>query len=203
LSKRTGTEVAKASTGTAGSRWKRIARRVRVPLGFCFAAVFLWLARPNWQSMAWSLLLVVPGVWLRGYAAGYVKKNAELTTTGPYAFTRNPLYLGSMMIAFGFAAAAGSWWILVVLAGLFLAIYMPTILSEEEYLRGHFANFDTYAAQVPRLLPRLTPARLSGGDGVGGSFSKRLYLHHREYNAAMGAVAIYAALATRLWYLSR
>ena len=185
--------------GQKGMTWKRIARRVRVPLGFCFAAVFLWLARPSWQSMAWSLLLVVPGVWLRGYAAGYVKKNAELTTTGPYAFTRNPLYLGSMMIAFGFAAAAGSWWILLALAGLFLAIYMPTILSEEEYLRGHFAKFDTYAAQVPRLLPRLTPACLSGGDGVGGSFSKRLYLHHREYNALMGAGAIYLALAVRLF----
>jgi protein-S-isoprenylcysteine O-methyltransferase Ste14 len=203
------TEAAKASTPaakTAGSRWKKIARRIRVPLGFCFAAVFLWLARPSWQSMAWSLLLVVPGVWLRGYAAGYVKKNAELTMTGPYAYTRNPLYLGSMMIAFGFAAAAGSWWILLVLAALFLAIYMPTILSEEEYLRGRFAGFDAYAAKVPRLLPRLTPARIDSpntGASAGGSFSKPLYLHHREYNAAMGALAIYAALAARLWYLSR
>jgi hypothetical protein len=140
LSEQTGT--GSTPTGkTPGGRWKKIARRVRVPLGFCFAAVFLWLARPSWESMAGSLLLVVPGVWLRGYAAGYVKKNAELTVTGPYAHTRNPLYLGSMMIAFGFAAAAGSWWILLVLAGLFLAIYMPTILSEEEYLRGKFAGF--------------------------------------------------------------
>jgi protein-S-isoprenylcysteine O-methyltransferase Ste14 len=188
--------------GQKGMTWKRIARRVRVPLGFCFAAVFLWLARPSWQSMAGSLLLVLPGLWLRGYAAGYVKKNAELTVTGPYAHTRNPLYLGSMMIAFGFAAAAGSWWILLVLATLFLAIYVPTILSEEEYLRGHFAGFDAYAAKVPRLLPRLTPARLGAASAERGSFSRRLYLHHREYNAAMGAVAIYAALAARLWYLA-
>jgi hypothetical protein len=146
---------------------------------------------------------VVPGVWLRGYAAGYVKKNAELTVTGPYAHTRNPLYLGSMMIAFGFAAAAGSWWILLALAALFLAIYMPTILSEEEYLRGKFAGFDAYAAKVPRLLPRLTPARVGTAAEAGGAFSKKLYLHHREYNAAMGAIAIYAALAARLLYLAR
>jgi len=192
-----GTDVA---VKKAGSRWKKIARRVRVPLGFCFAAVFLWLARPSWQSMAWSLLLVVPGVWLRGYAAGYVKKNAELTRTGPYAHTRNPLYLGSMMIAFGFAAAAGSWVILIALAGLFLAIYWPTILSEEEFLRGHFADFEEYAAQVPRLLPQLTPAN---GGGERGRFSRERYLHHREYNAAMGAGAIYAALAIRLWFLAR
>ena len=167
MSEQTGT--GSTPTGkTPGGRWKKIARRVRVPLGFCFAAVFLWLARPSWESMAGSLLLVLPGVWLRGYAAGYVKKNAELTVTGPYAHTRNPLYLGSMMIAFGFAAAAGSWWILLALAALFLAIYMPTILSEEEYLRGKFAGFDAYAAKVPRLLPQLTPARLGSDERGSG-----------------------------------
>jgi protein-S-isoprenylcysteine O-methyltransferase Ste14 len=167
-----------------------------VPLGFVFAAAFLWLAQPTWKTMALSLLLVVPGVWLRGYAAGYVKKNAEITQTGPYAYTRNPLYLGSMMIAFGFAVASGSWVIFVALAAGFLAIYLPTIRSEEAYLREHFAGFDEYARRVPRLLPRLTAAR---SDVPPGRFSKERYLHHREYNALMGAGAIYAALAARLW----
>ena len=125
-----------------------------MPLGFVFAAVFLWVARPGWQSMVGSLLLVAPGLWLRGYAAGYVRKNAELTTTGPYAFTRNPLYLGSMMIAFGFAAASGRWIIFIALAALFLAIYVPTILSEEEFLRGHFPGFEAYAAKVPEICCR-------------------------------------------------
>jgi protein-S-isoprenylcysteine O-methyltransferase Ste14 len=175
--------------------WQRIARRIRVPLGFLFAAMFLWLARPTWRLMLLSLLLVIPGVWLRGYAAGYVKKNAELTRTGPYAYTRNPLYLGSMMIAFGFAWASGSWVIFVALAGGFLAIYLPTIRSEEEYLRGQFPEFEEYSRQVPRLLPRLTPAR-SGLPP--GRFSRERYLHHREYNALMGAAALYAALAARL-----
>lgn len=182
------------------STWQKIARRIRVPLGFVFAAVFLWLARPTWLSMLGSLLLVVPGLWLRGFAAGYVRKNAELTMTGPYAHTRNPLYLGSMMLAFGFAAASGRWFIVVALMALFLAIYVPTILSEEEFLRGQFPGFDAYAAKVPRLLPRITPAKT---DAVPGIFSKQLYLHHREYNASMGAVAIYAALAVRLWLFAR
>ena len=176
--------------------WQKVARRIRVPLGFCFAAVFLWLARPTGVSMLWSLLLVVPGVWLRAYASGYVRKNTELTTTGPYAHTRNPLYLGSMMIAFGFAAAAGSWVILLLLALLFGVIYMPTIQSEEAYLRETFAGFGAYAARVPRLLPRLTAAP---SDAERGRFSRALYLHHREYNCGVGAVAIYAALALRLW----
>lgn len=178
--------------------WQRIARRIRVPLGFVFAAVFLWLARPTWMSVGLSLLLVVPGVWLRGYAAGYVKKNQELTRTGPYAYTRNPLYLGSMLIAFGFAGAARSWVILVVLAVLFAVIYWPTIRSEEAFLRSEFADFDEYARAVPRLLPRLT--RAPGGRGA-AAFHVQQYLHHREYNAAMGAVAIYAALVTRLLML--
>jgi hypothetical protein len=165
-------------------------------MGFVFAVVFLWLARPNWRTMLASLILVLPGLWLRGYASGYVKKNAELATTGPYAHTRNPLYLGSMLIAFGFAAAAASWVILAVLAVLFAAIYIPTIQSEEAYLREHFAGFDAYARAVPRLLPRLTPAQpAAASGGERGGFSPALYRKHREYNALMGVGAIYLALA--------
>ena len=90
------------------------------------------------RAVAWSLVLVLPGLWLRGYAAGYVKKNRELTQTGPYAYTRNPLYLGSMLIAAGFAVALQSWAVAVVLAGMFLVIYVPVIASEERFLRAAF-----------------------------------------------------------------
>ncbi len=116
--------------------WGQIARRLRVPLGFVTAGVFLVFAQPSARSLLWSLPVVLPGLALRAYAAGYVKKNAELTRTGPYAYTRNPLYLGSMLIAFGFAVAAGRIWLGVLLVVLFLAIYWPTILSEEVYLRS-------------------------------------------------------------------
>ena len=185
-----------ASTRTP---WQRTARRIRVPLGFVFAAVFLWLAQPTPFSMAVSLLLVIPGILLRGYASGYVRKNEELATTGPYAFTRNPLYLGSMLIAFGFALASRDWRIAVLLVALFLAIYLPTIRSEEQYLRERFPGFVTYARAVPRLLPRLTPARLpTSVQTAGGSFSRALYIQHREYNSSIGAAALYVALAVRI-----
>jgi len=179
--------------------WQKIAQRIRVPLGFVVAAAFLWLASPSWVSMAESLLLVLPGLWLRAYASGYVRKNAELTTTGPYAHTRNPLYLGSMLIAFGFAGASGSWIIAIALAILFAVIYIPTIQSEEAYLRAHFAGFEEYARVVPRLLPRITAARtVEAGAEDRGRFSADLYRQHREYNSLMGAAAIYLALAIRL-----
>ena len=179
--------------------WEKLAKRVRVPMGFVFAGFFLWLARPTWLTLALSLLAVLPGLALRAYAAGYVKKNAELTTTGPYAYTRNPLYLGSMLIAFGFGAASGSWVLLAVLVVLFAAIYIPTIQGEERYLRAHFRGFDSYAARVPRLLPRPTAAATSARPGV---FSRERYLHHREYNASMGAGAIYLVLALRLVFFT-
>jgi protein-S-isoprenylcysteine O-methyltransferase Ste14 len=172
-------------------------------LGFVVAAVFLVFARPSVASLAWSLLLVLPGIWLRGYAAGYVKKNAELTRTGPYAYTRNPLYLGSMGIAFGFAVASGIWWLGAVLAVMFAVIYVPTILSEETYLRETFQGFEEYARRVPRLLPRLTAARFEGADVSTGRFDGERYRHHREYNAGMGAAAIYAALALRMWLATK
>ena len=178
--------------------WSRTARRIRVPMGFVFAGIYIWLAGPTFVSLAWSLLLVLPGLWLRGYAAGYVKKNAELTMTGPYAHTRNPLYVGSMLIAFGFAAASRSIVIVLLLAVLFAVIYIPVIRSEEEFLRSTFADFDAYAARVPRLLPRLRAARI--GDGEPGRFSPPLYRKHREYNALMGAAAIYAVLALRIMF---
>ncbi len=187
----------RAEPGTK-TAWQRFARRARVPLGFVVAGVFLVFAHPTLRTLLWSLLLVVPGVWLRAYAAGYVKKNAELTRTGPYAYTRNPLYLGSMAIAFGFALAAGRWGLGLLLCVMFLAIYIPTILSEETFLRGAFPGFTEYARRVPRLLPRPTPARFADSGNAVGSFSQERYLHHREYNALVGAVAIYVALTLRM-----
>jgi protein-S-isoprenylcysteine O-methyltransferase Ste14 len=184
------------------ARWQRIARRIRVPLGFLTAALYLFeLLRcpPHPAAVAWSLALVVPGLWLRAYASGYVKKNRELTVTGPYAHTRNPLYLGSMLIAAGFAVALLSWPVALVLALGFTAIYVPVIASEERFLRATFAGFDDYCRSVPRMIPRLSPASHPGvgssplEEGTGG-FSISLYIQHREYNAGIGAALLYLSL---------
>ena len=185
-------------TVTFMQRWQKIARRIRVPLGFAAALLYLWELvehKPQPQLIAWSLLLVLPGLWLRGYAAGYVKKNSELTMTGPYAHVRNPLYLGSILIAAGFAVALMSLPFAIVLLVFFLLIYVPVIASEEAFLRDTFLEFEWYCARVPRLIPRITPARAPDGPrGQSGSFSFALYRKHREYNSAIGATFLYLSL---------
>jgi protein-S-isoprenylcysteine O-methyltransferase Ste14 len=179
------------------ARWQRVARRIRVPLGFLTAALYLYeLSRraPHPAAVAWSLALVVPGLWLRAYAAGYVKKNRELTSTGPYAHTRNPLYLGSMLIAAGFALALLSLPVALALAIGFAVIYIPVIASEERFLRVTFPGFEAYCRSVPRLIPRLTPVPQTGNGSGAGSFSLGLYRKHREYNAGIGAALLYLSL---------
>jgi protein-S-isoprenylcysteine O-methyltransferase Ste14 len=186
------------------ARWQRIARRIRVPLGFVAAALYLfelWRRAPQPAAIAWSLALAIPGLWLRAYASGYVKKNRELTQTGPYAHVRNPLYLGSMLIAAGFCVALTSWIVALVLIIGFLVIYVPVIASEERFLRATFPDFDDYCSRVPRLIPRLVPRLISarpasntGDSASAGGFSLALYLRHREYNSLIGAALLYACL---------
>lgn len=175
-------------------RWKKVSRRIRVPLGFLFAIVYFWFARPSATSLLASLALVAPGLFLRTYASGYVNKNEELATTGPYAYTRNPLYLGSLLIASGFALGARNIWIAAALLLLFAIVYLPVIAGEEEYLRAHFASYDEYASRVPRLVPRLRMHRCSGP----GKFSSALYRKHREYNSLLGSFCIYFALIAKM-----
>ncbi|MGD0729874.1 MAG: isoprenylcysteine carboxylmethyltransferase family protein [Terracidiphilus sp.] len=179
------------------ARWQRVARRVRVPLGFLTAALYLfdlWRRAPQPAAVAWSLALVLPGLLLRAWASGYVKKNSELTLTGPYAYTRNPLYLGSMLIAAGFALALLSWPISLLLAAGFAVIYIPVIASEERFLRAAFPEFGAYCRRVPRLIPRPAPVRAPGPEPAPGAFSLSLYLKHREYNAAIGTALLYLSL---------
>ena len=181
------------------SEWSQIARRIRVPLGFVFAVVYFWLARPTWRSMALGALIVVPGLMIRALASGHVRKNESLATSGPYAYTRNPLYLGSLLMGLGFAVAARSWWVGLILVVMFIAIYVPVIRGEETFLRKTFPEFEEYARQVPRMLPRLTAHSTDESDTSAG-FSLELYLKHREYNALLGAVAMMTALVVKMTF---
>jgi protein-S-isoprenylcysteine O-methyltransferase Ste14 len=173
--------------------WARIARRIRVPLSFVFTIAYLWFARPTWDSLLAGTLLLVPGLLLRALASGHVQKDRELTTSGPYAYTRNPLYLGSLIMAAGFVVAAQNPWILVMLFVMFAVIYIPVISGEERYLRQTFPEYDEYARHVPRLATRFTPY-----GNQRGKFSRERYWKHREYQAILGCVAVLAVLVLKL-----
>ena len=176
------------------AEWSRVARRIRVPLGFAFAVLYFWLAHPTWLFLSLSALLIVPGLLIRALASGHVRKNEALATSGPYAHTRNPLYVGSLLIGIGFAVAARSWWVGAVLVVMFFAIYMPVIRGEEKFLREKFPEFDEYAKRVPRMFPRIAPHRPADD----GRFSLALYRQHREYNALVGALAMMVGLVVKM-----
>jgi protein-S-isoprenylcysteine O-methyltransferase Ste14 len=179
--------------------WPGIARRIRVPLGFVFAVLYFWLARPTWRFIALGVVLIVAGLVIRALASGHVQKNEALAMSGPYAYTRNPLYLGSLIMGIGFALAARSWWIGIALVVMFLAIYLPVIRGEEEFLRAKFPEFEEYARRVPRMWPRITPA--APNEKPNDGFFLELYLKHREYNALLGALAMLAGLVTKMLLL--
>jgi protein-S-isoprenylcysteine O-methyltransferase Ste14 len=136
------------------------------------------------------------GLLLRGYAAGHLHKHQTLATSGPYAYTRNPLYLGSIFFAAGFSVASHSW-ISGVLLAVYLAVFYPVVIRREqaelETLYG--SAFAEYATRVPAFWPRFTPAQ-SGGE----LFSWAQYRKNREYEAAIGlAVAMLILWGMMLW----
>ena len=177
-------------------------QRWRVPLGFLCAGVFLLLARPRPLTLAVGGAVALVGLSIRAWAAGHIRKNAELAVSGPYAHTRNPLYLGSMVMGLGFTvAAAGTWWLFVLFAGLFaalfLGIYLPVMRVEAQTLAAKFGGeFESYARAVPLFLPRLTAYR--GAHET--EFDAGLYLRYREYRAALGLGAAFALLLLK-WLL--
>lgn len=174
-------------------------QRWRVPLGFACAAVFIIFARPNMRSLAAGGAVALVGLALRAWASGHIRKNDRLAVSGPYAYTRNPLYLGSFILGLGFtvAAAASSLLLFLLLGGLFaslfLGIYWPVMRVEEATLAGMFGEeYDAYAAAVPLLFPHLTPYR--AGDGPEVRFDPTLYMRYREYRAALGLLVAWCVL---------
>jgi len=188
-----GSELPTPRSQPAPVTWARVARRIRVPLSFLAAGAYIWLAHPSWTSIIVGTLFILPGLLLRASASGHVQKDKQLTTTGPYAYTRNPLYLGSLIIAGGFAIAARSWWIVAVMLGIFILIYVPVVAGEEHYLRATFSEYADYSRRVPRLLPRLTPYGNQKGEYSSARFSK-----HREYQASLGCVIMLAILIVKV-----
>jgi protein-S-isoprenylcysteine O-methyltransferase Ste14 len=177
-----------------GGTW---VQRWRVPLGFACAALFILLAKPRPSTLAIGGLVALAGLALRAWAAGHIRKNDRLAVSGPYAHTRNPLYLGSFLLGLGFTVAAGRPLLLGGLfAALFLGIYLPVMRVEAATLAELFAEeFRRYAREVPLFFPRLTPYRPGGVEPT--RFDASLYLRYREYRAALGLLLAWGVLALK------
>ncbi len=166
--------------------------KLRVPGGFLMVAAFVWLAAPTWISMAAGLPLAVLGLALRGWAAGHLAKNLALAESGPYAYVRNPLYIGTLAVAAGLVVASRRWELGVLFAAVFLLIYLPVVELEEQHLRTLFPAYADYARRVPRLLPR--PAARN----VAKHFQWSLYWKNQEYQALAGFLAGVALLVFKI-----
>lgn len=175
-----------------------IIQRMRVPLGFLCGILFLVFAKPEPITLIIGGIIAVLGIALRAWAAGHIRKNAELAISGPYAFTRNPLYLGSLVLCFGFALCSGRWWLSLIFGAIFLLIYLPVMQAEVKELVAIFGEkYENYAHNVPLLFPRLTPFR--NGD-VLPKFDVSLYLRYREYRAALGLFLAWSILAVKVYF---
>ncbi|MGH9801320.1 MAG: methyltransferase family protein [Blastocatellia bacterium] len=171
--------------------WRAKLQRLRVPIGFVTAILFVAFSRPGWSSLAAGVPLALLGALIRAWASGHLRKNAELATCGPYAHTRNPLYFGSFVMAVGCAIAGGSWLIGAWLIAFFLTIYWPVMQAESVHMQTLFGEaYARWSAAVPLFIPRLTPYR----SGQTRSFSFGQYSHHREWRGLIGLSIVIAVL---------
>ena len=176
------------------SAYARWATRWRVPLGFTLGVAFLIFCRPTVKLLMVGGAVAAVGVAVRAYAAGHLMKNQEVAMSGPYAWTRNPLYLGSSLMGAGFAVAGGRWPLALACLLLFVGIYWPVIKREEDYLRREFGEvYIKYAESVPLFFPLFQRPR------SGGKFMWKQYRKNHEYEALLGYFGLMIFLAFRIW----
>jgi protein-S-isoprenylcysteine O-methyltransferase Ste14 len=168
-------------------------QKLRVPLGFVIAAAVLYLAEPTVTSILVGLPVALIGALFRALAAGVIRKDSTLATSGIYGVTRNPLYLGSALLAAGFAIMSANEIAAALLLIPFIIIYPTVMLREEAHLDRLFPDdFRRYKSKVPRFFPRPTLR-------FRPSFSFDQYVANREYNTALGFVGALGIFLLKYW----
>jgi hypothetical protein len=176
------------------SRW-------RVNLGFAAGVVVLVACgHPTTRAVLGWLPLVLAGLALRVWARGHLTLRTRLAETGPYAYVRHPLYVGSFFAGLAFTLMMHSVWIAAVYVVAFVVMYVPKVIREERHMANLYGEtYARYAASVGAVVPRLGSLRAAGATGAG--FSWPQVLRHREYEAWLGAAAACAILLARaVWF---
>lgn len=172
------------------SKFSKFLQRYRVFGGFLIAFAYLYFSRPTLNTLIPGILIAFAGLLLRAWACGHLRKSSELDISGPYAYTRNPLYVGTFMVALGFGLASGSWWLFIVVNAFIASIYFPVMNVEAEELEKRLGEeYRDYSTNVPLLIPRLTPWKKSAR-----RFDFSLYLKNGEQSAAIGMLVAAAVL---------
>jgi len=178
---------------------ENILNRLRVRVGLFLAIAVVLLARPSWRSILPGVLISFMGLAIRAWASGHLCKEKTLAVSGPYCYSRNPLYVGNFLLGIGIVVGARSWWVL----GLFIiyyGVFYPLIIRRErDRMRKLFPQqYEEYRKRVPLFFPSIRkhlPAE--------GKFSRSLYRQNKEYRALQGTVLIWLILAAKLIILNR
>lgn len=159
-------------------------KKMRLLLAWGSIPVLLYCSHVSARSFQWGTVLILIGELIRFWALGFVeKKGKKLALSGPYAFVRNPLYVGNFFLGLGVAVIVSNWIVLVLFLAGFFGIYTGTIRGEEKHLREMFGKpYEDYCKNVPSFLPRLTPYETPDQDVFLWS---RIVKHH-EYITAAG-----------------
>jgi protein-S-isoprenylcysteine O-methyltransferase Ste14 len=166
--------------------------RLRVASGFVLVLAFAWFSAPDFRSLAGGLPVSLAGLLLRAWATGHLEKNIRLAESGPYV--RNPLYLGTLLVATGLVIASRTWLLAALFAVVFVLIYLPVIELEEQHLSNLFPNFGAYSKRVPSLWLTLQPIKSDA------RFRWSLYIRNREYQALLGFLAGEAFLVAKVFF---
>jgi len=168
--------------------------RLRVPLGYAAFVLVVFLARPRMESLAAGMALALLGEGIRIWASGHIEKTERLATGGPYAYTRNPLYVGSALLALGVAVASASAFVMLAVAAYFAALYPAVIREESAFLAGRFPDaYAAWARDVPAFVPRLRPAGPRAS-----TFDWGRVRTNREWRTAAALPVVAAVLAARV-----
>jgi protein-S-isoprenylcysteine O-methyltransferase Ste14 len=171
-----------------------VVARLRVASGFVLVLAFAWFSLPDLRSVAVGLPVSLLGLLLRAWATGHLEKNIRLAESGPYAYVRNPLYVGTLLVAAGLVIASRRWLLAGLFAAVFVLIYLPVIELEEQHLCQLFSNFAAYSKRVPSLWPTLRPVKSEA------RFRWFLYMRNQEYQALLGFMAGEAFLVAKVFF---
>ncbi|MBN1570081.1 MAG: isoprenylcysteine carboxylmethyltransferase family protein [Acidobacteria bacterium] len=170
--------------------WNKLAQKLRVPVGTVLGILFLWFMHPSSRSLWIGAAIALPGSLLRVWAAGHIEKGKVLTQGGPYAYTRNPLYLGSFLMALGIILAGQGYWLLPAFAAFFAVVYFPVMKAEEqELLAGYGEKFVEYSRRVPLFIPAFRKTA-----SASSSFLWSRVIRNREHRTIAGLLVAEAIL---------